>query len=496
MSTLPNLATLETSAGTARNGSKPKSAGTMRIAMLLPDGVGVRNFVLGKFLERATDVAEVDVFHRVPDEALPSYTAHLGEAMDRVRWQPLQSFNPPRMTLALQYALGYAQMYWADTHSMRRLRDQLPKGKKTWQAFVRGSRFLGRLNASPKSMRRLEGVYCHEADRLPEVAHYRKLFEARRPSVLFSSNQIPSTTVPAVLAAKQLGIPTASFIFSWDNLSSKGRITAPFDHFLVWSDLMRRELLHYYPHVRREQIHVVGTPQFEPYSDKSLLWSRDEFFRKIGADPARKLICYSGGDTLTCPEDPGHLRVLLELIRSGRIPGNPQVILRPAPVDDGKRYLKVRQDFPELIVAQPEWLHSSSANWSLVFPTPQDVRFLVNVTHHCDMNVNMGSTMTLDFGIQDKPVVNIAFDISDPPYFGQTYWDYYYCFEHLQPVLEAKASRVARTKDQFAEHIAAYLKDPSLDREGRRKLADLEVGAPLEKSTELIVEALRRVARP
>ena len=87
---------------------------------------------------------------------------------------------------------------------------------------------------------------------------------------------------------------------------------------------------------------MVGTPQFEPYADPGLLWPREEFFRRIGADPARPLICYSGGDAGTCPEDPEHVRVLMELVRAGRIEGHPQVLVRPVPVDDGKRYADVR----------------------------------------------------------------------------------------------------------------------------------------------------------
>ena len=145
-----------------------------------------------------------------------------------------------------------------------------------------------------------------------------------------------------MLAARSLGIPTATFIFSWDNLSSKGRIAAPFDHYLVWSEHMRDELMRYYPDVPAGRIHVVGTPQFEPYADPALLWPREEFFRRIGADPSRPLICYSGGDAGTCPEDPEHVRILMELVRAGRIEGNPQVLVRPVPVDEGKRYARVR----------------------------------------------------------------------------------------------------------------------------------------------------------
>ena len=142
----------------------------------------------------------------------------------------------------------------------------------------------------------------------------------------------PRSWLPCLPPGK-LGIPTATFIFSWDNLTSKGRIAAPFDDYLVWSDCMAEELLRYYPDVTRRQVHVVGTPQFDPYDDDDLRLSRDDYFRQIGADPARPLICFSGGDAGNCPDDPHHVRLLLELIRSGpdqgRSPGD------PAPVSGG-----------------------------------------------------------------------------------------------------------------------------------------------------------------
>jgi hypothetical protein len=57
------------------------------------------------------------------------------------------------------------------------------------------------------------------------------------------------------------------------------------------------------------------------------------------------------------------------------------------------------------------------------------------------------------------------------------------------------AARFARSREQLAEYVNAYLDDPSLDRDGRRNLAALEVGAPLADSNRLIIEALQKIAR-
>ncbi|MGE0761330.1 MAG: hypothetical protein AB7O38_30230, partial [Pirellulaceae bacterium] len=309
------------------------------------------------------------------------------------------------------------------------------------------------------------------------------------------SQQRTPTILPPVLAARSLGIPTATFIFSWDNLSSKGRIAAPFDHYLVWSDHMRGELAKYYPHIGPERVHVVGTPQFDPYGNEGIIVSREEFCRRIEADPARPLICFSGGDVDNSREDHLHVRTLMQLIRSGDILGQPQVVLRPAPVDAGTRYESVRRDYPELLYAQPNWVHASEGVWSSVFPLPSDVEFLANLTHHCDLNINFASTMTLDFALRDKPVINVAFDVSNPPVFGMPMWEYYQQWEHYRPVIEFGAARFARSPAELAEHVNAYLRDPALDREGRRKFVELEVGAPVGTASENILAALKRIAR-
>ncbi len=462
----------------------------MKVAILIPDGVGVRNFIIGKFLHELNRSAEIAVYHVMPDHVLPQYA---GPAPESVTWRPMIPYNPDHVTTALQYALSYAHMYSANTASMQRALARKAKGSFGSRAYLNASKFAGRTASALGLVDRLDDLHCAAVDRRPEIAYYRREFEAFRPDVLFCSHQRPASIAPAVLAARQLGIPTASFIFSWDNLSSKGRIVAPFDHYFVWSDYMAEELTRFYPRVTADRIHVVGTPQFDPYGDPSIQWTREEFFRRVGADPSRKLICFSGGDAGTCPEDPLHVEAILQLIRSGAIKGNPQLLVRPVPVDDGARYKKVREAYPEILYCQPEWLFTDPGHWSKIIPTANDTQFLANLTAHADMNINLGSTMTLDFGLHDRPVVNTAFDVNDPPLFGMPVYEYYYKYDHFQPVIRFGASRIARSREQLAEFVNAYLDNPGLDREGRKRLVEQQVNVPLGQSSRRIKDALERI---
>jgi hypothetical protein len=458
--------------------------------------VGVRNFVLGPFLQQACEQTEeksqIHALHAIPNSVLPTYSA---EFNGHAQWHTLISYQERPLLFLLRNSLVYVQMYWVDSRAMRAMRNRPLKGTWRTKAAFRAARLIGRVAASPRGIRYLDRWHCSVMRRQPELRNYRQLFRKIKPSVLFCSHQRPPSILAPVLAARSLGIPTATFIFSWDNLSSKGRIAAPFDHYLVWSEHMRQELLRYYPDVSKDRVHIVGTPQFDPYADEDLLWSREEFFQRIGADPARPLICYSGGDLTICPEEPQHVRVLLEYIRSGRIKGNPQVLLRPAPVDEGSRYDDVRRDHPELLYAQPQWAHTKPGDWISVLPLSDDVRFLSNLTHHADLNINVASTMTLDFALHDKPVVNIAYDFAAPPPLGVPLWEYYYQFEHYRPVVELGAARFARSAEELAEHVNAYLENPALDREGRRRLVELQVGVPVGQSSRHIIEVLERIGR-
>lgn len=466
-----------------------KRAGSGRpvLALLVPDGVGVRNFILGKFLPLAGDRFEVHIFCGFPADLMPDEAA--GHAV-----QEMPAYREGKVGGLLRYALQYAHMYRWRTPGMLRVLGE-PRHHEWKSRLLHGTaKALGRAHASGQGIRFLEAKLHGIAGRHRLFRHYLETWERLRPEVVFCTHQRPSIVLPAILAARRLGIPTATFIFSWDNLSSKGRIAAPYEHFLVWSPLMKEEMQRFYPEVSEERIHVVGTPQFDPYADRQILMERGDFFRCIGADAERPLICYTGGDRSVCPQGPEQLASVMELIRSGAIHGNVQLIFRPVPTEDGRRYDGVRQHYPEMIYAQPAWRSRGEGEWFKFVPTSEDVRFLANLAHHSDVNINVASTVTLDFAIHDKPVVNLAYDMDGKLPFGMPIYEFHYLMDHYRPVVELGAARVARSPEELAAHVNAYLRDPSLDREGRRRLVELEVGVPVGQASARVVEALGRIA--
>ncbi|MCC7125978.1 MAG: hypothetical protein IT178_14090 [Acidobacteria bacterium] len=459
--------------------------------MVLPDGVGARNMLLGSFRPAARGRLALQVLQAIPTDAQERYAALEDDA---IVWAPYTVYRDHWRLFMLRNTLNYAHMFSIDTWAMRCLRVLPIRGRWKGRLAAMTARTIGRAVAAAGGVGIVERRLAAEVERLPDVAAYRDLLVQLRPAVLLSSNHRPYGLLPLVLAARSLNIPTATCIFSWDNLTSKGRIAAPFDHYFVWSDLMRRELQQFYPEIPADRIHITGAPQFDPHADRSLLLSREDFCARIGADPSRPIICYSSGEPNNSPEDQDHVALLLQLIRDGRIQGQPQVVLRPTPTVEGHRFNAVRTRYPELIYSRPRWQTARGSDWSQMLPLADDISLLVNLAHHSAVNVSVASTMTLDFAIHGTPIVNVAFDLSNPPPFRYPLWDYYYQFEHYRPVVDTGAALFSRNMDELAAHVNACLDNRHLHDVNHRRLLEIELGVPVGESSRRIVETLRQIA--
>ena len=453
-------------------------ADPMNTALLVPDGVSARNFLLSGLPGHLAADGIVDVL----------LGAGLGVQAEGVRhFAELEPYPERLIEASVRRTLEYAHLRWCDTAGTRFNLDAPIPGAGRTRVLRHTAKAASALVASQRSV--LRTVHAHDrlAARRAEVDAYVELLGEWETDVVLCAHQRPLPVLPVVVAARRLGIPTITFIFSWDNLTTKGRIAAPFDHFFVWSDQMAEELVRFYPDVSEGRVHVVGSPQFEPYADPSLVWDRDRFIHQLGLEPDRAVLCFSGGDTGTCPEDPEHLRIVCELIESGRIEGNPQVVLRPAPVDTSDRFDEVLARYP-VVLSRPAW-HDPGRGWDAVAPTRDDVELLVNLTRYADLNINMASTMTLDFALHDTPVVNLGFDVDASKNLAPRYYE----FDHYRPVVEFGAARVAKDADELAEAVNAYLLDPSLDRDARARFVDHELRIRPGGSIPAIAAALEKI---
>lgn len=229
------------------------------------------------------------------------------------------------------------------------------------------------------------------------------------PKIVFCSNQRNSEAISIILAARDLGIKTVCFIQSWDNVP-KAMIVYEADYYMVWSDLMKNELLKYYPSIAENQVFVTGTPQFEPHFDESLALPREAFFEEHNLDITKKYICYSGDDFTTSPLDQYYLEDLINAVRSLNLEGeNLGIIYRKCPFDSSDRYNLVLEQNKDIVhIIDPLWEKIDGTGDLL--PLAEDAQLLYNICEHSEIVVNICSTTIFDFVLHNKPCIYLNYE--------------------------------------------------------------------------------------
>jgi hypothetical protein len=307
--------------------------------------------------------------------------------------------------------------------------------------------------ANRVGLRVLEAAHDATTRWLSSTNPYERLLRDLQPSLVFNASHVHGNAGLAVVrTARWLGIPTATFIFSWDNLTSQGRIVPQYDYYLVWNELVRQQLLDIYPDVRPDRVFVTGTPQFDFHFRPEFHWSRETFCRHVGADPRRPIVLYTTGMANHMPGEPALVEELADILASLTDLGSPQLIVRVYPKDRTGRFEALKQRGDILVPSipwDPAWLT----------PEPEDGYLLTNLLRHAALGVNVASTVSLELCMFDKPVINIGYN---PPGVetGGIEYTRYYDFDHYRPLVESGAVSLARSADQLRALLREHLSRP------------------------------------
>jgi hypothetical protein len=319
---------------------------------------------------------------------------------------------------------------------------------------------------------------------------YLNLLKQYNPDLLFFTHQRPPFIAPMIEAACQANIPTAAFIFSWDNLASKGRMAGNFKHYLVWSELMKTELLHFYPSVTDEQIHVVGTPQFEPYVMEKYKTDKNDFISRFQVEPNKPILCFSCGDISTSKNDEMYIETIAEAIIDHSIDAEVNLIVRTSPAEAPNRFFAIAEKYPFIKWNYPDWIYARDGHpepWTQRIPTEQDVKDLRALLEYCDVNINMCSTMSLDFMQFNKPVINPVFgNGTNGLYDDQRFLKY----AHYKRVAESGAVTIVKHKEALITAINNALLHPHQSSEQQGQLINMYIGRELKECSQSLIETL------
>jgi hypothetical protein len=377
-----------------------------KIFILLPDGIGLRNFAFTKFHNIGIEKGfEITFWNTTPFNLteLPFKEIKIVNAKSH----PLTDFfKNAQIQIELNQNIKKSNDKVYDSYRFPFPKSNLKEIIKTFITrniilFNNSQNGLNRIKKRIASFERKTKLYFDSLETLKK----------EKPAMVFCTNQRLAVTVSSILAAQDLGIPTASFIFSWDNLP-KGTKIVETDFYFVWSEHMKKELSYYYPYIKENQIFITGTPQFEAHFDSSFIQPKEIFYKKYNLDLEKKYICFSGDDVTTSPNDPTYLFDVANAVKELNDKGNNLgIFFRRSPVDFSNRYDSVIKTHEDIIISiNPEWKKIGEA-WNTILPTKEDLTLQMNTIFYSELVINLGSSMVFDYVAFNKPCGFINYDV-------------------------------------------------------------------------------------
>ncbi len=383
--------------------------------------------------------------------------------------QVIVELLPPAMTRGemLWYHLGWNTLPTRASYLRRRMKYQKHRNAFRY-ALESFAGFMGNFRVWREFLRLVYRLFPD-----PYCASY---FERYRPDLVFTPNMFSAEDMRMLRAARRRSIPTVATAKSWDVLTTKAFTRVKADRLLVFNDFNREEAeaLGDYP---PERVIVTGFPQFDVYARDDWKESRESFCKRLGLDPARRILLMAVPGDWKTPYTKEILRELDVRIETDRFSRPIQVLARLHPKysdsSEQESYRHIVMDRPGTHLSEERDVSidmgiAGSYQWTF---TDRDIAHLANSIYHSELVINTESTLTLDGAALGKPTILIAYDGTHQ----LPYWDSVarvYEREHYRHVTETGAAPLVHNDDELTEAIDRFLVDPQNLSGERTKLAE------------------------
>jgi len=288
---------------------------------------------------------------------------------------------------------------------------------------------------------------------IPTDEGVRRFLEAQAPDVVLVSPLVRQQThqTEVVKAARALDVPTALIVYSWDNLSNKGRIHVAPDRVFAWNELQRREAEELHG-IDPDRVVVAGAPHWDRFFGLTPSVDRAELCARHGFDPDEPIVLYLGSTNEVCPDEPPVVEGWLAALRSsaGAL-RRANVLVRPHP-----RELAVWQGW-----------RPPSEHVSVLHEMKHKRQSLFDQLHHAAAAVGLNTSAQIEASIVGRPVYTFSAGAAAPAQSGS---------RHFYYLLEDRGG-VVTYAETLGEHVAQLERGVTgdYDREAIRRFCEFFV---------------------
>ncbi len=317
-------------------------------------------------------------------------------------------------------------------------------------------------------------------------------FDMYNPDVVFSTSFVSYLDVSFMKEAKRRKVPTVSMPKSWDNITLGYMPFLP-DYFIVPNEPSKDAAIHLQD-IPADRVSIVGIPQFDWYKRSDIIKSRQEHFKNKGLDPALPLIFF-GSEGVWASFDHEVAETIHAWVEKNEFVKPCQMLVRSHFSNADQDVFKKLRGREKVVVDSYRITNFLSDKWD---PGEEEMIDFINTVYHCDIMINVASTLTLDAVCFDKPIININFGCV---YEGgdrnqQDITPTLYDSDHFGWVLETGATKKVDTPEELKAQIDSYLINPKAEAHGREKLRHKLCFKLDGRASERLVAVLDDITKP
>ena len=128
---------------------------------------------------------------------------------------------------------------------------------------------------------------------IPTSASIDRFIRERSPDAVLVTPVVKyaSAEVEYLKSARRLGIPAATCVASWDNLTNKGLLKFAPERVFVWNEIQRTEAIEQHE-IPPDRVVATGAQLFDKWFGQKPSRTREQFLSRIGLDPAEPYVLY------------------------------------------------------------------------------------------------------------------------------------------------------------------------------------------------------------
>lgn len=409
-----------------------------KILIILPRGETIRNFIYTDIVKELRTHYHVTLHAVKPNE--PIWELLEEHSDELIELQP-EKFSYIYKLFFEIFDLAHNRYMWSEAAKVRwEMRDVEANTirKKAIRFF---KKTVARVLANQRALVFLEQIDALLANREQQIITHRNCLKAEKFKLVFNtSHSHARIALPLIYAANQEKIKTATFLYSWDNLTSQGRVVPRYDYYFAWNSKIKADFHSIYPHIEEQQVLVTGTPQFINHFNDDKCLAKNDLYLKIGLKPEDNYFLYSSGMSHHMPYEPYVVERIADIIKA--IDPNLKLVVRTYAKDKGDVFDALKHKRKDIIIPNVEWEKNFQT------PLESDQAFFIALMKNCIAGINVASTISLELCMLNKPAINVGYN---PP--GKDIYPYnytrFYSFDHYKPIVDSGAVQVAKDEEEM-----------------------------------------------